>query len=149
MREERQSSERRMKLGDKRCELFVLIKPKKQFTTPNFSSHYNPISHYDSNFNQNNNNNNKFPVPNLFQNLMGATYGNNRNNLFENLKQMNMNNGNFVEMNQGQMVPPTNNNFGNKPPNFMMRQMNGQIPHDFINQPQQVMYPNQNNPSTN
>lgn len=147
------SSERRIKLGDKRCELFILIRPKKQ-NIPHVS-HYNPMGQFDQNTvpNYNSMHPNKFQAPhhNNFQSFPNTNNNNinplpdrnPRNHLFDNLKHMNMsqfnNNGGDMVPNNMMGNPNMNNNFQNKPPgNFSMRPMpNGPNPNDFFQGPQQ------------
>ncbi len=164
------SSDRRSKLGDKRCELFILIRPKKQSMPPNIT-HYNPMGHFDQNTvpnfnvmhpnkfqnnpnngifqsllpnNPNNNNNNIFPNPN-------ANPHNRGNHMFDKMNHMNMNPS---EINPNQMMPPSNhnlnNNFMNKPHNYAMRPPPNQQQHEYYNpqqQQQQQPFPNSNNQS--
>lgn len=146
------SSERRMKLGDKRCELFILIRPKKQ-NIPHVN-HYNPMGQFDQNTvpNYNSMHPNKFQpphhsnfqsFPNNGGNINPIPDRNPRNHLFDNLKHMNMtqfnNNGGDMVTNNMMGNPNMNSNFGNKPPgNFSMRPMpNGPNPNDFFQGPQQ------------
>lgn len=161
---EKESSERRMKLGDKRCELFVLIRPKKQNMPPSIP-HYNPMGHFDQNTvpNFNTMHPNKFqnaPPPNAMfhpSNNQNPTFPNSNPNpnqrtpLFDNLKPMNMNqfHNNHNEMNPGQMMSQNQNqnmnNYMNKPQHFQNRPPPNQ-PNEFFN-PSSQQFQNQNNPS--